>query len=432
LALEAEVDIEMMTSCYVEHAEELVKEGKLRIDQIDRCVYRILKLKEELGLFEDPYRGVSVEKEKEVLLCEAHRKSAREIAAASMVLLKNEGILPLSRDKKVAVIGPLGDNKEILGFWICAGNSEEAVTLKEGINSKLPKENILYAKGCDITGGTDEELDEAVITAKAADVVILALGEKQEKVGEGASRADIALEGRQLELARRVIELSKPTVTVLFNGRPLEIRELLSICPAVLEAWFPGTEGGNAVADILFGDINPSGRLTMSFPYALGQIPVYYNNLNTGRPKGNENNDKRFVSSYMDIPNSPLLPFGFGLSYSKFEYSEFKIDKVSFIKGETIKASVKISNSGSFTGVETVQLYIRDLYGSIVRPVKELKSFKKIELAPNEEQVVEFEIIEEMLRFYNNKLQYKSELGKFKVMVGPNSSDLYEIDFELV
>jgi beta-glucosidase len=349
-----------------------------------------------------------------------------------MVLLKNEGVLPLNRDKKVAVIGPLGDNKEILGFWICTGKSEEAVTLKEGISGRLPKDAILFAKGCGITDGTDEEIEEAVITAKDADVVILALGEKQDRVGEGASRASIALEGRQMELARRILELNKPTVTVLFNGRPLEIRELLSTCPAVLEAWFPGTEGGNAIADILFGDFNPSGRLTMSFPYTLGQIPVYYNNLNTGRPKGNEDNDMRFVSRYLDIPNSPLLPFGFGLSYSKFEYSDFKLDKVSFSKGDTIKASVKVRNSSSFTGVETVQLYIRDLFGSVVRPVKELKSFKRINLAPGEEKMVEFEIKEEMLRFYNRKLEYKSEPGKFKVMIGPNSAVLNEIEFELV
>jgi beta-glucosidase len=432
LALEAEVDIEMMTSCYVEHAEELIKEGKINIDQIDRCVYRILKLKEELGLFEDPYRGVTVEREKKVLLCEEHRKSAREIAAASMVLLKNEGILPLSRDKKIAVIGPLADNKEILGFWICTGKAEEAVTLKEGLIDKVAKENILYSKGCGITDGTDEELEEAVVTAKAADIVILALGEKHEKVGEGASRANIELEGRQMELTRRILELKKPTVAVLFNGRPLDIRELMSTCPAVLEAWFPGTEGGNAVSDIIFGDVNPSGRLTMSFPYALGQIPVYYNNLNTGRPKLSEDNDKRFVSAYMDIPNSPLLPFGFGLSYSKFEYNDFKLDKVSFSKGEVIKASVIVRNSGSFTGVETVQLYIRDLYGSVVRPLKELKSFKRVKLAPGEEQVIEFEIKDEMLRFYNSKLEYKSEPGKFRAMVGRNSVELNEIEFELV
>lgn len=432
MALEAEVDIEMMTPCYIEYAEELIKEGKISIDQIDRCVYRILKLKEELGLFEDPYRGVSIEKEREVLLCEAHRKSAREIAASSMVLLKNDGVLPLSRDKKVAVIGPLGDNKEILGFWICEGKSEESITLKEGISDKIPKDSILYTKGCGITDGTDEELEEAVITAKAADVVVLALGEKQEMVGEAASRANIALEGRQMELARRILELNKPTVAILFNGRPLEIRELLSICPAVLEAWFPGTEGGNAVADILFGDVNPSGKLTMSFPYVEGQIPVYYNNLNTGRPKESEDNDNRFVSSYLDIPNSPLLPFGFGLSYSKFEYSDFKLDKVSFSKGEIIKASVKVRNLGCFTGIETVQLYLRDLHGSVVRPVKELKSFSRIKLAPDEEQVVEFEIKEEMLRFYNSKLEHKSELGKFKAMVGPNSVELIEIEFKLI
>lgn len=432
MALEAEVDIEMMSSCYVEHAEELIKEGMISIEQIDRCVYRILKLKEELGLFEDPYRGVSVKKEKEVLLCEAHRKSAREIAASSMVLLKNEGVLPLSRDKKAAVIGPLGDNKEILGFWICTGKSEEAVTLKEGISGKILKQNILYSKGCGITDGTDEELEEAVETAKAADVVILALGENQERVGESTSRAHIELEGRQMELARRVLELSKPTVVVLFNGRPIEIRELLSSCSAVLEAWFPGTEGGNAVADILFGDVNPSGRLSMSFPYTVGQIPVYYNNLNTGRPKGSEDNNKRFVSSYMDIPNSPLLPFGFGLSYSKFEYSDFKLDKTSFSKGEVIKASVKVRNSGGYTGIETVKLYIRDLHGSVVRPVKELKSFRRIKLVPGEEQVVEFQIKEEMLRFYNRKLEFKSEPGKFKAMIGSNSSELNDIDFELI
>lgn len=431
-AIKAGVDIEMMTSCYNQNLEKLLEEGKVSIELIDEAVLRILKLKEELGLFEDPFKGADPEKEKQLLGCEEHRKAAREVASTSMVLLKNEGVLPLSKEvKKVAIIGPYADNHEILGGWSWDGKFEESVSLKEGIINKIGEEKVIVLKGCGIVDGTDEEIMAAVEAAKDADVVILALGEHTDMSGEGGSRAFIKLPGRQEELADKIFALQKKTAVVLFNGRPLEIKDLYEKAPAILEAWFPGTEGGNAAADILFGDKNPSARLAMSFPYTVGQLPIYYNAFNTGRPKPFEGSDERFCTHYLDAPNAPLLPFGFGLSYTTFEYSDFKLDAEVLTEGSSIRASVKVKNTGKTAGEETVQLYIRDLSGSVVRPVKELKGFKKVYLEAGEEKEVIFEVKEEMLRFYNNKLEFKSEKGKFNVMVGPNSRDLEVLGFEL-
>lgn len=432
-AIKAGVDIEMMTGCYINNLEKLVEEGTVEEELIDEAVLRILKLKEELGLFENPYKDADAEKEIKLRVCKEHRASARKIAASSMVLLKNEDILPINKEvKKIAVIGPFADEHAILGAWSWQGKFEESVSLKEGIINKLGVDKVIVSKGCSITEGTDEELEAAVDAAKDADVVILALGEHFDMSGECASRAFIKLPGRQEELADRILELGKKTAVVLFNGRPLEITELYGKAPAVLEAWFPGTEGGNAAADILFGDKNPSARLSMSFPYTVGQVPIYYNAFNTGRPKpSDDSNSFKFTSQYFDIPNSPLLPFGFGLSYTTFEYADFKLNSEVLTDNSTITASVKVKNTGLVSGEETVQFYTRDVSGSVVRPVKELKGFKKISLQPGEEQEVTFEIKEEMLRFYNSRYEFKSEKGKFTAMVGPNSRDLQVLGFEL-
>ena len=432
-AIKAGVDMEMMTVCYIQNLEQLLDEGKIDIEIINEAVLRILKLKVELGLFENPYKGADPKKEEELFLCEEHRKVAREVAAASMVLLKNENVLPFSKEvKKVAIIGPYAEEHSILGPWAWQGKAEEAISLKEGIINKLGESKVIVSKGCGIQDGIDEEMKIALRLAKEADIVILALGESAEMCGEGGSRAFIKLPARQEELAKKIFELKKPTVVVLFNGRPLEIKDLYDNATAILEVWFPGTEGGNAISDILFGDKNPSGRLSMSFPYTVGQIPVYYNSFNTGRPQVSKDTIERYCSHYIDIPNEPLLPFGFGLSYAEFSYSDFELDKDGITPDNSIYASVKIKNISGVPGEETVQLYIRDLVGSVVRPIKELKGFKKVYLEAGQEQKIVFEIKESMLRFYTIDLTFKSEEGKFIAMIGPNSRDLEALEFSLI
>ncbi len=443
--IKAGVDIEMMTPHYVHHVANLVEEGRLDIKLVDECVLRILQLKKDLGLFENPYRGADEELEAKLILCDEHRESVRKAAENSVVLLKNEGVLPLSKDvSKVAVIGPFADNHMILGGWSWQGKFEETVSLKEGLINKLGEDKVLVANGCsnEIPERVEDSLceegfEEAMRIAKEAEVVILALGEHHDLSGEGGSRTDIKLPGVQEKLAREILALNKPTAVVLFNGRPLEITDLSNEANAILEAWYPGTEGGNAIANILFGDANPQGRLSMAFPYNVGQVPVYYNCFSTGRPKIKEYGDQhkfgeeRFCTHYLDAPNAPLYPFGYGLSYTTFEYSEAVLDKDILRENEVISLKVKVKNTGDVEGRETVQLYIRDVVGSVVRPVKELKAFKKLTLAPGEEQEVIFEINEEMLRFHTLSNEFKSEKGKFIAMVGANSKEVQELNFEL-
>ncbi|MHC1749939.1 MAG: glycoside hydrolase family 3 N-terminal domain-containing protein [Cellulosilyticaceae bacterium] len=429
-AIEASVDIEMMTSHYVQSLKKLVEDGTVSETLIDESVLRILKLKQELGLFENPYKVANLQKAQEAFLCEEHREAAREIATKSMVLLKNEGILPLDKNKKIAIVGPLADSGDILGAWAWQGKPEEAITLKQGIECKVGAQNISVAMGCTIDGIETEGFKEAIKIAQEADVVILALGEKSSMCGEAASRAFIKLPGIQEEFAKTILALEKPTVTVLLNGRPLEITELSTLTPALLEAWFPGTEGGNAIADILFGDSIPSGRLSMSFPYTVGQIPVYYNCYNTGRPQPNEDAEGYF-SRYLDIPNAPLYPFGYGLSYTEFNYDNFTLSQEVLHEGETIKASVCIKNVGNRVGTETVQFYIKDEVGSTVRPLKELKGFRQVTLQPQEEKTVTFEITEEMLKYHNIKSDYVAEKGSFIAMVGKNAVEVLSLNFEL-
>jgi beta-glucosidase len=428
-AIKAGVDIEMMTSCYTKHLEELVENGQVDEKLIDEGVLRILKLKEELGLFKNPYKGADEEKEKRLIVCEEHRKEARDVATKSMVLLKNQDILPFSKDiEKIAIIGPFADNNLINGPWSWQGKPEENITLKQGIINKIGEEKVVVSLGCGIEDGSDEDIKNAIEIAKGADVVLLALGEHQDMSGEGGSRAFITLPGRQQELVEAIIKLNKKTAVVLFNGRPLEIKPVADKVPAILEAWFPGTEGGNAIADIIFGDKNPSGRLTMSFPYTVGQIPVYYNCFNTGRPSGTD----RYWSHYQDIPNAPLYPFGYGLGYTKFEYTNFELSSDTLDNKNTITAKVKVKNIGNLQGEEVVQLYIRDVSGSVVRPIKELKGFEKISLISGEEKEVIFDIKEEMLRYYTLDLEFKSEPGKFIAMIGSNSNDVFAQEFKLV
>ncbi|WP_211278994.1 glycoside hydrolase family 3 N-terminal domain-containing protein [Sutcliffiella halmapala] len=426
----AGVDIEMMTSCYPKHLKELVESGEVSEEIIDESVLRILALKEKLGLFENPYRGADEELENQVIMSEEHRKASRELAAKSCVLLKNEGVLPLQKEQKVALVGPFAKSGDILGPWSWHGSKEEAVQLHEGFKMKMDATNLTIAEGSDIETVTEEQVQEAMKAAKEADVIVLALGERSSMSGEACCRADIRLPEAQIQLISKLKELQKPMVAVLFNGRPLDLHGVIDQVDAVLEAWYPGTEGGAAVADLLFGDVNPSGKLTMSFPFSVGQIPVYYNSFNTGRPN-RPDAPNHYVSKYLDIPNEPLLPFGFGLSYTNFTYSEMTLTQTIITPNEPITVSVKVTNAGDTAGEEIVQLYIHDISGEIVRPLKELKGYSKVWLQPGETKEIFFTITEEQLRYYHSDLQFTSDNGEFHVMIGPNSKELSALTFEL-
>ncbi|WP_404429207.1 beta-glucosidase BglX [Sutcliffiella horikoshii] len=421
--LEAGVDIEMMTACYAKNLQDLVESGELSEALIDESVLRILNLKNKLGLFENPYRGTSEELEKEVIMSEEHRQVAKELAIKSSVLLKNDQVLPLNKEQKLALIGPFAKNGDVLGPWSWQGSKEAAVQVYEGLLAKTSEANLSVAQGSDVEKITEEQLIQAVETAKEADVIVLALGEASEMSGEGGCRADIRLPEAQLKLVAKIKELGKPVVTVLFNGRPLDLHGVIAESDALLEAWYPGTEAGSAIADLLFGEANPSGRLTMSFPYSVGQVPVYYNSFNTGRPQG-ENKQERYVTHYLDIPNEPLLPFGYGLSYTTFDYSDMNLSADSLTEDSSIDVTVNVTNTGERTGEETVQFYIRDLSGEIVRPLKELKGYEKVWLEPGETKQVIFTITEDQLRYYHSDLTFKSDKGKFHAMIGPNSNEL--------
>ena len=359
LAMDAGCDIEMMTSCYVEHLEELLEEGKVTIEQIDKAVLRILDLKEELGLFDNPYRSVNVEEAKAVQLCPEHRAIARRAAEESAVLLKNDGVLPFSKNVgSVAVIGPLGATGAIHGSWHCGGKIEETVSVLEGVKN-LMGDKVKFAQGCPIEYDAVDEsfFDEAVELAKSSECVVLCLGEHQDYSGEGNCRTTIDIPEIQYKLLDRILEVNKNVAVALFTGRPLAISRLDKTAPAILNMWMPGTEGGNACANLLFGDAIPSGKITMTFPRALGQCPIYYNHYTTGRPKKEEDDEKfvRFTSCFLDMPNSPLYPFGYGLSYTTFEYSDFTLSANTMNSGDTLVASAKIKNTGKYKAKEAVQ-----------------------------------------------------------------------------
>lgn len=435
-AIEATSDIEMMSPCYARHLKELVEEGKITVEQIDNAVLRVLKLKEELGVFENPYRSVDVEEAARVQVGPEHRAIARYAAEQSAVLLKNDGILPLSKDiKSVAVIGPNGDTGEIHGSWFCGGKASETITVLEGVKN-IVGDRVKYAKGCNIEyDSTDESMiDEAVKVASECDAVILCLGEHQDYSGEGNCRTNIEIPAVQYKLLDKILEVNKNTAVALFTGRPLAIWELDKKAPAILNMWMPGTEGGNACANLIFGNAVPSGKITMTFPRVLGQVPIYYNAYRTGRPKLPEDdfNRVRFTSSYLDMPNSPLYPFGYGLSYTNFEYSDFKLSSDTMKRGDTLVASVKVKNTGNYKGKEAVQLYIRDVVGSAVRPMKELKGFEKIELDIGEEKTVEFTITEDTLKYWNKNIEFVAESGKFEVFIGKDSTCKSFASFELI
>lgn len=426
------VDIEMMTACYVNHLPELVAEGLVDVELIDEAVLRILKLKEKLGLFEQPMRGADPVLEREIVYSDEHRRVSRMLAVKSSVLLKNEGVLPLAPEQRIALIGPFADSGDILGWWSWTGSKETAVKLGDAMRrvSRNPG-YVTTSEGSGIDTISEAQREEALRVAGGADVIVLALGESSEMSGEGGSRSNIKLPQAQLELVKLMKELDKPLAVVLFNGRPLDLHGVYDQADAVLEAWFPGSEGGAALADLLYGKENPSGRLTMSFPYSVGQIPVYYNCFSTGRPKDEETGN-RYISQYLDIPNEPLLPFGFGLSYTTFAYDDLSLSSDKMTMDQPITVKVKVMNTGRMAGTETVQLYIRDISGEVVRPVKELKGFRQVELAPGESREIDFVIDETMLRYHHSDLSVSSDRGRFSLYVGSSSRDVQEAEFTLV
>ena len=425
-ALGAGVDMEMVSRLYHKHGAELLRSGKLSPATIDEAVRRILRIKFRLGLFEHPYADET--RERSALLSRDSLAAAREIAARSQVLLKNEReTLPLSKEvKSIALVGPLADNqKDMLGSWTGDGEAADVVTLLAGIRAKVsPSTEINYAKGCDIDSDSAEGIDEAVRAARKSDVVIVAAGESAAMSGEASSRSSLDLPGRQLELIKAVQATGKPMVVVLMNGRPLTINWIAANTPAILETWFAGTQAGNAIADVLFGDVNPGGKLPVTFPRSVGQEPLYYNHKNTGRPPDANN---KYTSKYLDVPWTPLFPFGYGLSYTQFQLSNLQLSKRRISPDGRLTVSVEVANTGKRTGDEVVQLYIRDMAASVTRPVRELKGFQRVTLRPGEKRRIEFTLGPEHLGFYNREMRFVVESGEFKVMVGNSSADEREL-----
>lgn len=421
-AMDAGCDIDMVKNAYYLHLAELVREGKVTEQAVDQAVLRVLRLKNELGLFENPLHGADEEKEKELYLCPAHRDIARRAAEESAVLLKNEGILPLKDDlRKIALIGPFAEERHLVGFWSRPGAWKDAVTLPEGIRALKPETELVIERGCgaEIGDADDSGLERAVEAARGAEAVILALGEPENDSGEGRSRAELTLPGLQMELARRVLAVNPNTAVILFNGRPLVLTELESIAPAILEMWYPGTEAGTAAARLLFGAANPCGKLSVGLPRSVGQYPMPYNRMRTGRPKPQP--DSRafpFTSCYLDMPNLPLYSFGHGLSYTTFSYESLELDREFISPEEKLIVTVRVKNTGRRFGREVVQLYLHDITASVVRPVQQLIDYQKISLAPGETKSVTFTVTEEQLKFWNFACEYVSEPGQFEISTG--------------
>jgi beta-glucosidase len=452
ISLKAGVDMDMVGEGFLNTIQKSLTEGKITSFEIENACRRILIAKEKLGLFEDPFRYCDAERASKEILSKTNRAFARKVAGDSFVLLKNDNnLLPLNKSGKIAVIGPLTDSRRnMLGTWSVSGDHDLAVTVIEGIKNVIGNQaEILYAKGANIsddpvfakrvnTFGEEITIDkrtpevmieEALHIAQQSEVIIAVMGEAADMSGESSSMADIGLQPSQKRLLKELVKTGKPIVLVLYNGRPMTLGWEAENMDAILDVWFGGTEGGNAVADVLFGDVNPGGKLTTSFPVHVGQVPVYHSMLNSGRP--DQGTGSKFQSNYLDIPNQPLYPFGFGLSYTSFEYGKIKLSETSFSKGNSISASVLVTNTGEREGAEVVQLYIRDVVGSISRPMKELKGFQKIKLKPGESKEVQFTVDEELLKFYNSNLEFVAEPGAFELFIGTNSVETQKASFTL-
>ncbi|TRX42909.1 beta-glucosidase BglX [Flavobacterium restrictum] len=464
LSLNAGLEMDMVGEGFLTTLKKSLQEGKVTQQQIDTAVTLILNAKYDLGLFQDPYKYCDEARSKTEVYTQSNRNEARKIAAQSLVLLKNdaaisgkvgEGILPLKKSGTIAVIGPLGNsNENMAGTWSVASKQENSISLLTGIKAAVGNNaKVLYAKGSNLdddaaleekatmfgktlhrdTRTKTELIAEALKIARQSDVIVAALGESAEFSGECSSRTNLEIPQAQKELLQELLKTGKPVVLVLFNGRPLVLNQEKETVPAILDVWFPGSEAGLAIADVLFGDENPSGKLTATFPRSVGQIPIYYASKNTGRPLGNkEGKFEKFRSNYIDERNEPLFPFGFGLSYTTFEYSNVKTSATKITFDEKLKVSVDIKNTGNYDGKEVVQLYIRDLVGSITRPIKELKGFQKIALKKGETKTATFEISLEDLKFYNADLKYIAEAGTFEVFIGKDAQTTNKTSFELV
>ncbi len=446
-ALMAGVDMDMVGEGILTTTLQSLKEGKVTLAQIDAACRRILEAKYKLGLFENPYKYCDENRAKTEVFTDAHRKEARSIAAQSFVLLRNQGnILPLKKSGTIALIGPMADNKENMpGTWSVAANFSKATSVLAGLKEVVgDKVNILYAKGSNLDFDpkfeeragmfgkdlrrddrpAEEIIKEALEVAAKSDVIVAALGESSEMSGESSSRSEIGIPEAQRQLLMALLKTGKPVVLVLFTGRPLTIKWESENVPAILNVWFPGSEAGYAIADVLFGDVNPSGKLSMTFPQNVGQIPLYYNHKNTGRPLAEGGWFQKFRSNYLDVTNDPVYPFGYGLSYTQFQYSDITLSATNLKGNQKLTASVTVTNTGKQDGKEVVQLYVRDVVGTVTRPVKELKGFQKIELKAGESKTVSFTITPDDLKFYNYILKYDWEPGEFQIMIGGNSKDV--------
>ncbi|HZN10543.1 MAG TPA: glycoside hydrolase family 3 N-terminal domain-containing protein [Blastocatellia bacterium] len=430
LGLGSGVDMEMVSRLYNKHGAQLVKDGRLPVAVVDEAVRRVLRVKYRAGLFDKPYADEA--RERAALLSQDHLAAAREVAARSLVLLKNEReTLPLSKDvRSVAVIGPLADSqKDMIGSWSGDGRAEDAVTLLAAVKARLgARARVTFAKGCEVAGGGEEGIAEAARAAREAEVSIVAVGEAAEMSGEAASRSSLDLPGRQSDLVRAIHAAGKPYVVVLMNGRPLSINWIAENSPAILEAWFGGTQGGPAIADALFGDVNPGGKLPLTFPRSAGQAPLYYNHKNTGRPPDPQN---KYTSKYLDAPWTPLYPFGHGLSYTQFRLADLRLSATEIAAEGRVGVGVEVENVGRLAGDEVVQLYIRDVAGSRTRPVRELKGFARVTLRPGERRRVEFTLAPEHLGFYDREMRFVVEPGEFRVFVGTSSVGGLEAQFRV-
>ena len=459
-SLKAGLDMDMNSDGFVGTFMKSLEEGRISEADIDRACRRILEAKYKLGLFEDPFKYLDEERYASQVYTAENRAFAREAAHESLVLLKNDGVLPLSKNTKVAVVGPMADDPMVMtGTWAMTSHGDESVTLLEGIRAAAPRK-VSYSEGSWVFMDKDMEetvkyglyksfvpgfqapplhtvpqsrlVAEAVAAAQSADVVIACVGESQNMNGEGASRTEIGLPDAQMELLKALKKTGKPVVMVLVTGRPLTLEWENEEMDAILNVWSPGSEGGNAVADVLFGDVNPSAKLTMSFPRSVGQLPLYYNHKNTGRPHPEYDEYKKFTSCYLDEINGPLYPFGYGLSYTSFEYSEPVLSASEMSLNGTVTASVTVTNTGAVDGSEIVQLYIHDIYATSTRPVKELRAFRKVHIPAGESVTVDFELSADDLSYYNHSLEWVCEPGDFEIMTGPNSRDLKSVTLSVL
>ena len=442
-ALKAGIDMDMVSEGFVGHVKNALDKGLVSMKDIDEACRRILEAKYRLGLFEDPYKFCRAEEAAKEVYCQEHRDIARKIASESFVLLKNEGVLPLKKKGTIGLIGPLADTKSNMpGTWSVAARFDVPKTIREGLTDAVAgKADVLYAKGSNLVSDYDLEmrstmfgrelgrdnrtdaqlLNEALAVARRSDVIVAALGEASEMSGESSCRTDIGIPDVQQKLLKALVATGKPVVLLLFNGRPLTLNWEAENVPAILDVWFGGSETADAVADVLFGDVNPSGKLTMTFPKNVGQIPLYYAAKNTGRPLHEGRWFEKFRSNYLDVDNAPLYPFGYGLSYTTFEYSPITISATEVAQGASLTAEVTVTNTGKVAGKEVVQMYLQDVVGSTTRPLRELKGFEKISLEPGESKTVTFEITPELMSHYNSDLEFVAEPGEFIVSIGADS-----------